>query len=153
MKSDPLLFFATTTGNAELAAELIQKELQRQDIPTTLKNIYAVPFEEFRQYRVVIASVSTWGDGEPPDEAIDFWAALNALPEGALAGAFHAVYALGDTAYDAFCAFGRELDEAFARLGSTKLVERMECDVDYDTDIDEWSGKLAAALKAHAVVV
>ena len=52
--------------------------------------------------------------------------------------------ALGDTAYAEFCAAGKRLDERLAELGAKRVVERIDCDLDFAEPAGHW---IAAALK------
>ena len=110
------------------------------------------------QNLLVIAS--TWGEGDPPQRAIDFHAALMADDAPHFEGLRYAVLALGDRAYAKFCETGRVFDERFAALGATRVAERIECDLDYEapaagTWIDATLGTLQAELgepEAGAVI-
>ncbi|MDQ2733604.1 MAG: flavodoxin domain-containing protein, partial [Pseudomonadota bacterium] len=44
----------------------------------------------------------------------------------------YAVLALGDRTYAKFCEFGKQLDERFAALGATRLIDRGEADNDVE---------------------
>lgn len=149
--SEILIFFATQTGNAETAAEMIRDHLRARGLAASIINIAHLTMEKFLEPRVIIGTASTWGDGEPPDDAIDFWAALGALSGQPLAGHRFAIYALGDSCYDEFCAFGKNLDAAFERLGAQRLVTRHDCDIDFEDDIAPWADRLAAALQASTL--
>ena len=85
-----------------------------------------------KQANCVLVVASTYGDGEPPDDAAPFWQALvhgNGLD---LSGVKFSVLALGNTTYDHFCKCGRELDAALERHGARGLYPRVDCDADYD---------------------
>ena len=74
--------------------------------------------------------ISTYGDGEPPDDAAPFWEAVvqgNGLD---LSGVKFSVLALGNTTYDHFCKCGRDFDAALERHGGTRIYPRVDCDVD-----------------------
>ena len=78
---------------------------------------------------VVIAA--TWGEGEPPARATRAYDEL--MGEGAprLDGVEFGVLALGDTAYVEFCAIGKAIDERLAALGGKRVVDRVDCDLDF----------------------
>lgn len=142
-----LVLFATMTGNAEDAAEIIAKRLKKQGHEVAVANIERhSPASLPGRGEPVLFIVSTWGDGEPPDEAIEFWEQLQALQPGSLEGLLYAVYALGDSSYDEFCGFGRKLDDELERKGAIRIAARAECDCDHEEFIEEWSNDVHAAL-------
>jgi len=88
------------------------------------------------QNLLVIAS--TWCEGDPPQRAVDFHAALMADDAPRLEGLRFAVLALGDRAYAKFCETGRRFDERFAALGAVRVAERIDCDLDYEAPANAW---------------
>ena len=99
------------------------------------------------QNLLVIAS--TWGEGDPPQRAIDFSAALMADDAPRFDGVRYAVLALGDRAYAKFCETGRLFDERFAALGATRVADRIECDLDYETPAGAWIDATLGTLQAE----
>ena len=71
------------------------------------------------------------------------------MGEGAprLDGVEFGVLALGDTAYAEFCAIGKKIDERLAALGAKRVVDRVDCDLDFAEPSAKWIG---GALKALA---
>ncbi|MGA8920353.1 MAG: flavodoxin domain-containing protein, partial [Pseudolabrys sp.] len=57
-----------------------------------------------------------------------------------LDGVEFGVLALGDTAYAEFCAIGRKIDERLAALGGKRIVDRVECDLDFAEPAARWIG-------------
>jgi sulfite reductase (NADPH) flavoprotein alpha-component len=92
---------------------------------------------------------STWGEGDPPQRAIDFHAALMADDAPRLDGVRYAVLALGDRAYAKFCETGRLFDERLAALGATRVAERIECDLDYEAPAGAWIDATLGTLQAE----
>jgi sulfite reductase (NADPH) flavoprotein alpha-component len=90
---------------------------------------------------------STWGEGDPPQRAVDFFTALMAEDAPRFDGVRYAVLALGDRAYAKFCETGRLFDERFAALGGTRIADRIECDLDYETPAAAWIGTTLDTLK------
>ena len=82
---------------------------------------------------------STWGDGEQPDNAQDFFDAVSECSASDLTGLNYGVLALGDTAFDLFCESGKEWDALLEEKGANRLVERMDCDTDFEDDAEFWT--------------
>jgi sulfite reductase (NADPH) flavoprotein alpha-component len=70
------------------------------------------------------------------------------MGEGAprLDGVEYGVLALGDTAYAEFCAIGKAIDERLAALGAKRVVDRVDCDLDFAEPAGEWIGNALKAL-------
>jgi sulfite reductase (NADPH) flavoprotein alpha-component len=90
--------------------------------------------------------VSTWGDGDPPTEAEDFYLDLKNNQSLSLSHLRYAILALGDTDYEFFCQFGKDLDRELSARGAKKLTERIDCNVDYDEEFEQWYGLVTDAL-------
>ena len=93
---------------------------------------------------------STWGEGDPPQRAIDFYAALMADDAPRFGKTRFAVLALGDRAYAQFCETGRRIDERLAALGGARIVDRIECDLDFETPAGAWIDATLAAKRRPA---
>ena len=85
---------------------------------------------------------STYGEGEAPDTCHSFRAALLAEDCPRLNSLRYNVFCLGDSNYEQFCGFGVELDERLAALGGTRLVSRVESDVEVDAPLRRLEGRL-----------
>jgi len=145
-----LILFATMTGNAEDAAETIAKRLKKLGHEPTVANIEKhAPESLLTRGQPVLFVVSTWGEGEPPDEALEFWETLEKLDGGALEGLRYAVYALGDSSYDEFCGFGRNLEMALGQKGGVCIAARAECDCDYEEFVESWTEQVHSALQGE----
>jgi len=57
-----------------------------------------------------------------------------------LDGVDYGVLALGDTAYAEFCAVGKAIDDRLAALGAKRVIERVDCDLDFAEPAARWIG-------------
>ena len=101
---------------------------------------------DLAQEQNALIITSTYGDGDPPDNAQAFWNFLQGESAPALAHLNYSVLALGDTNYSAFCQFGKNCDERLEKLGAKRVHPRVDCDVDYETPAKSWRDGVFAAL-------
>jgi len=84
--NDTYILYGTQTGTAEILAEQLNEELEKGGIPTVCENIFEYKAEDMKTWKRVFIVISTWGDGDPPDDAEGFYADLVGMPDGALEG-------------------------------------------------------------------
>lgn len=61
-----------------------------------------------------------------------------------------AVLGLGDSSYPNFCQAGKDFDKQLAQLGATRLLDRTDADLEYQTTADAWIESITAILKEKA---
>lgn len=149
--AEPLLvMFGSQTGSAEGLAKRVAKEAGKYGFTAR-----ALPLNEFAKAgleqaaKLVIIS-STWGDGDPPDNAVNFWSWLNAETAPRLENLSFAVLGLGDKNYAEFCGAAKKFDARLEALGAKRLLARGECDVDYEATAKAWLENLWPALRGAA---
>lgn len=140
------IHFATMTGNAESLADNGAKKLTASGIDTVSKNLGKTSPFDLATEDTALFIVSTWGDGDAPDDALDLWCALEAEDAPAMNGLRYAVFGLGDSSYPEFNAFARKLDDRLAELGGRRLEDRFEADLDYHDDFDAWLRRMEKIL-------
>jgi len=136
-----LVLFGTETGNAEDLAEQTVNRAKEAGIDARMENVFNFPPENLKNESRVAIIISTWGEGDPPDEATDFCESLYNDEVTGLENLEYTVCALGDTGYDDFCGCGRKVDEALSRNGAKCILERKDCDVDFEEAYEEWADK------------
>ncbi len=146
-KPEPLLvLYGTESGNAEALADMSAKQAKKRGFKPSVKNMSDLAPADLAKAGKLLVIVSTWGDGDPPETATDFYNGLM-HDEVDLGGVEFSVCALGDTSYEQFCKTGKEVDARLEKLGGKRVTPRQDCDVDYEEDHASW---LDAALKALA---
>ena len=142
------VLFGSQSGNAEGLASKIAKIAKSYGLQGNVNDMDGFDFNSLSSKKRVIIVCSTWGEGEQPDNAEELWKFANSGAATRLEGTHFAVCALGDTSYELFCESGKEWDGLFEKLGATRIVERIDCDVDYDAPASEWTLKALPALAA-----
>ena len=149
--AEPLLIlFGSQTGSAEGLAKKLAKESQARGFaPKVLAlNDYEAANLSAAQKALIITS--TWGDGEPPDNAVNFWTWLSAEAAPRLENLNFAVLGLGDKNYSDFCGASKKFDARLEALGAKRLQPRGECDVDYESVAKNWMDGLWEKLGGSA---
>jgi sulfite reductase (NADPH) flavoprotein alpha-component len=124
-----LIAYASQTGRAQQLARQTAIAFEATGQPVNVLSLANVGPDELGAAPRALFVASTYGDGEPPDEARTFVRRImqQAIPLGHLE---YAVLALGDREYPDFCEFGRQLDGWLHERGGRRLFERVEWDGD-----------------------
>jgi sulfite reductase (NADPH) flavoprotein alpha-component len=142
--------YGTDMGNAEDAAMSFSEALdEATGIKSEAIELNQVDIADLRSATHFVVVVSTFGDGEFPDNALLFWEALSAESADRLEHLNFAVLALGDSSYEFFCNAGLLLDERLAALGATRLAERIDIDGPYLQQSKGWTTDLVKLLAAE----
>lgn len=134
--------FGTQTGNSETIAETAAEIAQNNNFSTKLAPLDDVSMEALQNMENAVFVVSTYGEGEMPDNAHLFWESLSSSTAPKLENLNFGVLALGDTGYDEFCNAGKMIDVRLEQLGAKRLIKRVDCDVDFETLSNEWIDKI-----------
>jgi sulfite reductase (NADPH) flavoprotein alpha-component len=148
------ILFGSQTGNAEGCAKKMAKVMNGGRFETEVVDMGQYDHSRLAGEKNLLVITSTYGDGEPPDNAVDFydWLLSEAAPE--LEATSFSVLSLGDTEYPDFCKCGIDIDTRLAELGAQRFHDRVDCDVDYDEPFARWrTGVLDALGGAGGVAV
>jgi len=132
------ILYGSQTGNSQGLAEKYASLLKAQNVDVTVSSLGKFKASNLKKITNLLLIVSTHGEGDPPDQAIQFYEFLHSKRAPKLEHLQYAVLALGDSSYEYFCKTGKDFDEQFAKLGATRIVPRTDCDVDYDDAAAQW---------------
>lgn len=125
------VLFASHTGNGKGIATRLAQELGGADANVRVLNVRDYVARELKDERLILAVVSTHGDGEAPDDAKTFFEFLHSAKAPKLPQLKFGVLALGDSSYPKFCAAGLALAQRLSALGAAALFNTIEADVDF----------------------
>jgi sulfite reductase (NADPH) flavoprotein alpha-component len=152
-KRAPLtILFGTESGNAEALAAQARKVAAKLGFAPKVVDMADFSVADAAATENLLIVASTWGEGDPPQRAVDFYEALMADDAPGFERTRFAVLALGDRAYAQYCEIGRRIDERLAALGGARVVDRIECDLDYETPATAWIDGLLERLNAEVGV-
>lgn len=151
------ILYGSQTGSAEGLAKRAAKDAAKRGYAPTVLGMEQVDLARLAGEPNLLVITSTYGDGEPPDNARALHAALKSAaqtdsPAPTLASVRFSVCALGDTNYVQFCQCGRELDTWLERLGAMRATVRAECDLDHETKYQTWLDAALTALNGPSAV-
>jgi sulfite reductase (NADPH) flavoprotein alpha-component len=151
------ILYGSESGNAEGLALKAKKVAAKLNFDARVVDMGDADLSVLSKARNLVVYISTWGEGDPPQRAVDFYKALMSDGAPRLEGVRYAVLSLGDTAYVNFCAIGRAIDARLEALGATRAAERIDLDLDFAKGAAAWTekalGVLAPAEAAPSTVV
>ena len=133
--------YGSQTGNGKRIAERLGRAAEAAGLAVRVYAARDYPLKDLAKERLLTVVMSTHGDGDPPDEARGFIEFLTGRRAPKLDGLEYSVLALGDSSYPKFCETGRQIDERLAALGAKRLLERVDCDVDFERLATPWVEK------------
>lgn len=143
------VLFGTETGNAEGCAKDLHKALRRMGVDSTLYDMDRYPRAQLPGEGLVLVVTSTFGDGDPPVNAVAMMEHVTADDAPRLDGVRFAVCALGDASYPKHCQAGKDFDRHFEALGGERVVDLQQCDVEYEVPFAGWKKRVLAYVDAH----
>jgi sulfite reductase (NADPH) flavoprotein alpha-component len=144
------VLYGSQTGTAEGLARKLSKELKAAGHTVSLSSLEGYVPATLATEKYALLIVSTYGEGEAPDAVQPFYQQLCVEHFPLLGNLSYAVLALGDSHYEHFCQFGKELDAKLDGLGGTRMLARVDCDVDVDAPYGRWKEAVGKRLRELA---
>ncbi|WP_028546254.1 assimilatory sulfite reductase (NADPH) flavoprotein subunit [Paenibacillus taiwanensis] len=145
------ILFGSQTGNSQRLAGRLANVLKEQGFEITLSAMNQYKTNNLKKAGYLFVIVSTHGEGDPPDNALTFYEFLHSKRAPKLDDTKFSVLALGDTSYEFFCKTGQDFDSKLAELGASRIVDRVDCDVDFEDAASGWLGAISDAVTVATV--
>ncbi|OWB65412.1 hypothetical protein B5S30_g736 [[Candida] boidinii] len=154
-----IVFYGSQTGTAEDYSYKFSKELQsRFSIPTMCCDLADYDFdklndifEEIDDFCLISFFMATYGEGEPTDNANEFFEYLENECEN-LSNVKYTCFALGNSTYEFYNAIGKKLVEEFDKFDA-KLIGKLGLGDDGKATMDEdylsWKDELFDTLRSE----
>ncbi|QIF43440.1 assimilatory sulfite reductase (NADPH) flavoprotein subunit [Aeromonas veronii] len=142
------ILYGSQTGNAKGVATAIKAQAEARALPVTLASMADYKPKQLKKESHLLVVVSTYGEGEPPESAVDVFEQLKKGKIGKLDGLKFAVLGLGDSSYEFFCQTGKDFDDFLAKAGAERVYELASLDVDYQDAAKAWGEQALNAITA-----
>ncbi|KAL1977078.1 hypothetical protein VTN31DRAFT_3360 [Thermomyces dupontii] len=157
-----VIFYGSQTGTAEDYASRLAKEgSQRFGLKTMVADLEEYDYDNLDQFpedKVAFFVLATYGEGEPTDNAVEFYQFITgedvAFESGSaddkpLANLKYVAFGLGNNTYEHYNAMVRNVDKALTKLGAKRIGAAGEGDDGAGTmeeDFLAWKELMWAAL-------
>lgn len=129
--------YGSETGNSKAIANQFADKAQKSGKPIELIDLAELKPRQLNDFHQLFIICSTHGDGDPPEPITEFHRSLLESVKP-LKDLKYAVLALGDSSYEKFCETGKQIDQKLAELSAIRLLERVDCDVDFNEQAESW---------------
>jgi len=143
------IWYGSETGNGRGVAERLAADAKAQGFSVELASTADVKPRAIAKLDTLLLVMSTHGEGDPPDDAEALHKLVLSDRAPRLEKLKFAVFALGDSSYPDFCQTGQEFDRRLEELGATRLMDRVDVDVDFEPAEDAWRSELLATLSTE----
>ncbi|MEM8737295.1 MAG: sulfite reductase flavoprotein subunit alpha [Planctomycetota bacterium] len=139
------ILYGSQSGNGEALSKDLRKHAKAAGFAPDVKELNDIDLADLPGVGRAVVVCSTFGEGDPPDNAAKFFDRVLADDAPSLEGLAFSVCGLGDSSYTHFNKSGRDLDARLAELGATRVADFVACDVAYEDDYAEWKSAVFAS--------
>ncbi|KFZ42161.1 flavodoxin [Anoxybacillus flavithermus] len=121
-----IMVFTSMTGNTEEMAEAIAEGVREQGVELDVKEVLDATATELEKYDGILLGAYTWGDGELPDDFLDFYDELDDVD---LTGKKAAVFGSCDSSYEKYGAAVDILTEKLQERGAEVVLQGLKIEL------------------------
>ncbi len=141
------ILYGSQTGNAKGVATQLKEQAESRGLAVKLVNMADYKPNQLKKEKFIAIAVSTYGEGEPPEDAENLHEFLASKKAPKLDGVKVAVIGLGDSSYEFFCQTAIDFESRLNALGAETIVARADLDVDYEDEATTWIGSALDAFE------
>jgi flavodoxin short chain len=142
------IVYASMTGNNEEIADIVSEAFENLNVDVEVEEISQADPADFEDVDICVVATYTYGEGDMPDEAIDFYEDLLAEK---LDGKVYGVCGSGDSFYDHFAKSVDDFGAAFEKTGAKKGAATVKVDLEAEAadieHLEAFAKSLAEAVK------
>lgn len=147
------VLYGTETGNAEQLARQAARHAQASGLRVRAVDMADYNVRDLKRERLILVITATHGEGSPPEPAEAFYEFLHGRRAPSLSNLRFGVLSLGDLSYEHFCQTGKDFDARFEALGADRIVDRVDCDVEFEDASQRWiinaMDRIKGLIEAH----
>ena len=148
-RNSVLILFGTVTGNAESLAQRTAEVIARRGFNVRVKDMAHYTVDALSQEKCVVFITSTYGNGEPPDDAAPFWEAVVQKDGLDLRGVKFSVWRWAIPPMITSASAAATSMRLWSAAAPRALYPRVDCDVDYDVPAKRWTEGLTREFAAE----
>ena len=146
------ILYGTQTGNSESVANDAAEAAKNHGLAPAVKSMDEVELEALAEIEFLLIVISTYGEGEMPDNAQLLWDAISLDSAPKMEKTQFSILALGDSSYDDFCQAGIDWDNRLVELGAKRVYDRVNYDIGLDELAEEWINNVIPIMAKGASV-
>lgn len=143
------IWYGSETGNGRGVAERLAVDAEARGFKVALASTADIKPRAIAKLDTLLLVMSTHGEGDPPEDAEALHKLVLSDRAPRLEKLKFAVFALGDSSYPDYCQTGQEFDRRLEELGATRLMDRVDVDVDFEPAEDAWRSELLETLSTE----
>ncbi len=140
------VLYGTDTGNSREVAGQLAEAAKGIGVEASVADMADYKTRLLKDAQDLVVVAATHGEGDPPPSAVGFFEFIQGRKAPKLPDVRFSVLALGDSTYEHYCSAGKQIDERLEQLGATRIVDRVDCDVDYEDDAAAWLANVVAEI-------
>ncbi|MCD8482576.1 MAG: flavodoxin domain-containing protein [Verrucomicrobia bacterium] len=147
------ILYGSQSGTAATLAKKISKQCQSAGLQPKVVDLENFEPTQLGEVSRLLLVTSTYGDGEPPDNAKQFYRFMHsaAAAELNLEKVRFAVLGLGDKSYPEFNKCAKDFQQSLAKSGAREVHPALYCDVEFEPAVHGWLPHVLKAMSGSTM--